>query len=246
MRLSIIPLARAAVVLTTVALTPVAWAQHRVTGFESGDPAVASHLGDASTVGTFEGDAPTEGTQQYLITTISANDGDGQTPVSGSDAVAHPGLQNYMGGLSLADQEGSGFKLTLTVNPGEGSISFDWNFLTNDTRTTAGGDTAFFALYDSANNLVSTGNIANVTNATNVNSTGNPFAFDSGYHTKTISIASPGTYTLGIGIFDRGDLTLNSGLLVDNVQVVPEPSTVGLALGGAALLLAVRRRIKGS
>jgi hypothetical protein len=35
-----------------------------------------------------------------------------------------------------------------------------------------------------------------------------------------------------------------SGLLIDNVQVVPEPSVFGLAIAGAALLAGVRRRIK--
>jgi hypothetical protein len=36
-----------------------------------------------------------------------------------------------------------------------------------------------------------------------------------------------------------------SGLLIDNIQVnVPEPSTVGLGIAGAVLLVALRSRIK--
>jgi hypothetical protein len=37
-----------------------------------------------------------------------------------------------------------------------------------------------------------------------------------------------------------------SGLLIDNIQVtaVPEPTTIGFSVAGAALLVALRKRIK--
>jgi hypothetical protein len=38
----------------------------------------------------------------------------------------------------------------------------------------------------------------------------------------------------------------SSGLLIDNIQVtpVPEPTTIGFSVAGAALLVALRKRIK--
>jgi hypothetical protein len=75
---------------------------------------------------------------------------------------------------------------------------------------------------------------------------GIPFQFHTGFQTLSLSLASlaPGNYTLGIGVEDRLNADHASGLLIDNVQVVPEPSVIALAVAGAGLMLGVRRRIK--
>jgi hypothetical protein len=73
-----------------------------------------------------------------------------------------------------------------------------------------------------------------------------PFQFHTGYNTLSLSLAllAPGTYTLGIGVADAQTADHASGLLIDDVQVVPEPSVVALAIAGAGLLIGARRRIK--
>lgn len=242
--------------LTIVGLMVLALAQSgkgATQGFEVGDPAVTK-TGDASVQGTFEGIAPPQGVNQYLITTINATDGEGLTAVSGSDAIAHPGLQNFFNAInpgttadnvSLTDVEGSGFYFTFTLNPGQTGISFSYDFLTNETRATP--DTAIALLYNGApgaGTAVSQTTIATSNTPNSVLLAGSPFQFQTGYNTVTINIATPGTYTLALGIFDRGDGDHNSGLLVDNFQTVPEPSTLGIGIAGATLLVALRRVIK--
>jgi hypothetical protein len=237
--------------LTIVGLIGLALAQSgkgATQGFEAGDPAVTK-TGDASVQGTFEGIAPPQGVNQYLITTIAAADGEGLNPVSGSDAIAHPGLQNFFNAInattsdniSLADVEGSGFYFTFTLNPGQTAISFSYDFLTNETRATP--DTAIALLYNSSA-LLSSQIVATSNTPNSVLLAGSPFQFQTGYNTFTINIANPGTYTLALGIYDRGDGDHNSGLLVDNFQTIPEPSALGLGFAGTMLLIALRRVIK--
>ena len=60
-----------------------------------------------------------------------------------------------------------------------------------------------------------------------------------------INITTAGVYTLGIGVMDATTTDGPSALLLDNIAViVPEPSTVGLGMAGAVLLIALRRVIK--
>jgi hypothetical protein len=244
--------------LALAAVITLGWVQPgnaagTIQGFEAGDP-VVTKTGDASAQGAIEGISPPQGTQQYVITTLNANDPEFQTPVSGVDAVAHPALQNFfnnnIGGSvgTLPDVEGSGFYFTFTLAPGEMGVSFLYDFLTNEDRPTA-VDTAFYVLYSgspgSATLLSGPTAIATFNDATNLLASPNKFTFESGYTSGMISIASPGTYTLAIGIYDKGDDDHNSALLIDNfVAVIPEPSTVAFCIAGAALLGALRTRIK--
>ncbi len=223
-----------------------------VQGFEAGDPSVTK-VGDGSAQGTIEGISPPEGSNQYVITTLNQFDGEGNTSVSGTDAVAHPALQNFFNGIdsgsiALPDVEGSGFYFTFTLAPGDMGVSFLYDFLTNEDRVSA-VDTAFYVLYSgtpgSATALTGPTTIATFNDATNLISSPNKFTFESGYTSTMISIASPGTYTLAIGIYDKGDDDHNSALLVDNfTAVVPEPSTIAFCLAGAGLLGALRTRFK--
>ena len=78
------------------------------------------------------------------------------------------------------------------------------------------------------------------------NGAGNPFALATGYQTKTITITTTGSYVLGLGVSDATTTDNPSGLLIDNIRVtpVPEPTTIGFSIAGAALLVALRSRIK--
>ena len=75
-----------------------------------------------------------------------------------------------------------------------------------------------------------------------------PFQFHTGLQTLALPLSSlaPGSYALAIGVEDSGTADHASGVLVDNVQLVPEPSMLALSIAGAGLLTAVRRRIKNA
>jgi hypothetical protein len=255
--------------LTVASAVSLAFAQPgmaaKVEGFEPGDPAVTTS-GDASTKQTYQGVVPPELANQFLITNINAAgvDGtDGYSNQSGTNAVTNATLQSFFGVSGLVGTEGSGFKLSVVVPAGSDTITFQYDFLTNELPSGGGvvqhQDFAFAVVLNSSNVLV--GGVRTVATPASINFSDpnrqlpagpiatNPFSFDSGYQTFTISGLAPGTYTLGIGVEDRTTSDTPSGLLVDNIQVsaaVPEPSTIGLMIAGAASLAAVRRRIKRS
>ena len=71
-----------------------------------------------------------------------------------------------------------------------------------------------------------------------------------GYQTFSLDISglAPGNYQLGFGVeaLSGGSAQHDSGLLVDNVQIVPEPTTIAFSIAGGSLLVALRRRFKRS
>ena len=229
-----------------------------VEGFEAGDPVVTT-AGDAIIKQTYQGVVPPQGLNQFLITTINSvgQDGtDGYSNQSGTNAVINSTLQTFFNSTSLLGTEGSGFKLSIVVPVGMTTITFRYDFLTTEFPVADGGhaDFAFALLFDATNTLL--GGVRNIATPASIDESNparllpsgptatNPFTFDTGYQTFTISGLSPGTYTLGIGVEDRTTTDNPSGLLVDNISVVPEPSTVGLGMAGAVLLIALRRVIK--
>ena len=225
----------------------------RVGGFEPGDPAVTKS-GDGSVQQTFQGVTPTEGANQYLITTINRADGDGLTPVSGTNAVLNTTLQTFFNGTGLTGTEGSGFLIPFTVNAGDQFLTLQYDFLTNEIAPGNHNDIAFGLTFNSSNTLIggvrtiTTANLAQSGLSLLANQNG-PFQFETGYQPFSISLAgfAPGSYTLGIGVEDRTTSDIPSGVLVDNIQItaaVPEPSTIGLILAGAISCVAVRRRIR--
>ena len=219
----------------------------KIQGFEAGDPAVTS-AGDASALGTFQAEAPPEGSDQFLITSIKTGDGDSLTPVSGTNAITNASLQTFFHGITLLGTEGSGVLIPFTVLAGDTTLSFQYDFLTNEDQSNGShhNDFAFDALFNSSNALVAgSQNTFATVNLSTLNLFGaqSPFIFHTGYQTLTLNISAlaPGNYTLGLGVEDRTTSDANSGLLIDNFQIVPEPSTIGLGLAGAVLLLALRR-----
>ena len=218
-----------------------------VEGFESGDPAVTS-TGDGSIQGTFQGEVAPQGTHQFLITTIRAGDGDSNTPasVSGTNAVNNMTLEGFFNGLSLIGTEGSGVLIPFTVLAGDTNLTLQYDFLTNeDVSSTHHNDFAFDAIFNSSNAVVSSSTFAqvNTANAQTLFGGGSPFIFHTGFQTLALNISSlaPGNYTLGIGVEDMTTSDGNSGVLLDNVQIVPEPSSIAFCIAGATLLLALRR-----
>jgi len=132
-------------------------------------------------------------------------------------------------------------------NPGETcSITFDWNFLTNETTTVGqpgNNDFAFFGLVDGGGNIVASGSV-DVVGSTFIGAS-SPFAAQTGWQSASITGLTGGqNFSLVFGVFDAGNSLIDSGLLVDNIQCqcVPEPSSAMLL--GLATVSAVgfRRR----
>jgi hypothetical protein len=226
-----------------------------IQGFEPGDPALTGSTGDASIVGTFEGEAAPQGSKQFLLTSlIGTADQDGFSDVSGTAAVSNASLQSFffndING-TLTGLRGSGVLVPFTVIAGDTILTLQYDFLSNQPQaSTQKNDFAFEAIFNNSNALVQgASKFAQVTGTTFSLFGSGPFLDHTGYQTLTLNISglAPGNYNLGIGVeaLAGGSNQHDSGLLIDNIQVlVPEPSTVAFAIAGAALLVVLRSRIK--
>jgi hypothetical protein len=219
-----------------------------VEGFEAGlsEP----NSGDVGIKGTFFTIAPTEGTHQLLLTTINNTSDSPQTNQSGTDAKSVTTIAPFLGETtgSIHDgtafgQEGSAFTISLGTLTAGSTVTFDYDFLTNEDPSGAHhNDFAFWELNSGAIHIFA--DTASSLHPTT--GAGNPFVLETGYQTVTITITTTGTYTLGLGVMDATTTGTSSGVLIDNIQVtaVPEPTTIGFSVAGAALLVALRKRIK--
>ncbi len=253
-------LALGSMALLVVALLLLPAKSGRAEGFESIILDGTNSIGDASIrTPNYFGINPTEGTHQLLLTTI--NNGAGSDPIitgnppnqSGNNAVSVTNLAAFLGintsnirDGTVTGQEGSAFKLNLGLLSVGDVITFNYNFLTNDAAPPDGhNDFAFVSLsLIGGNTPVIADELAPPQFVTT--GAGNPFVLETHYQTYSITITQAGNYTLGIGIVDGTTNDNTSALLVDNISVipVPEPSTVGLAVAGAALLVALRSRFR--
>lgn len=193
-------------------------------GFESGFNGWST-LGFSTIQSSAFGSGPTEGIHQAFLET-----GDDTTSATHASLDIFFGFEvGLLDGISTAGVEsGSAIKQSFTANAGD-SLSFDWNFLTNDDITapdSAFNDIAFFSLNSIPIKL------ADLFSSFTISST--TFNFESGFHTSTIGIQSAGIHTIGFGVANVGDQLINSGLLVDNVKItaVPEPSSLILSIIG--------------
>jgi hypothetical protein len=106
--------------------------------------------------------------------------------------------------------EGSAMKLsTITVAAGS-TLTFDWNFLTNEATPSSYNDFAFVSI----NGLRELAD----TNSTFALS---PTVFNeqTGYKQFSYTFRAAGTYTIGLGVVDAGDKTVDSALVVDNFSL---------------------------
>ena len=223
----------------------------KIQGFEAGDPAFTKS-GDAGNQGTYQGAAPPEGSFQFLITTIgTAGNEDGAIPQSGTGSVSFSTLNAFFFNTTVSNEDGSGILIPFSVLAGDTTLSFQYDFLSNEPfQSTPRNDFAFAALFDPTNTLVGSVNhfATEATSSFSLFGAQSPFIFHTGLQTFSLSLVglAPGAYTFGIGVADATNIDHASGLLIDNVQVagVPEPSTVGLGIAGAVLMVALRSRIK--
>lgn len=213
-------------------------------GFE-GSTLTQPTVGDAALV-TAAFDPPPQGSKQLLLTTLSSVADGGN--FSGTNAVSIAAAESFLGlaGGSIPDGSTTGdvSAVKLTLNLGVGAIvSFDYKFLTSATNLD-GQDFAFYTLR-LGNGTPVLVPFANVSNAT-VSSSTPIFDFETTANTLTLApITTAGIYTLGIGVSDRLDDVIQSGLLIDNVSIsaVPEPGTAAF---GVILLAGLARRARRS
>jgi hypothetical protein len=204
-------------------------------GFESGDFTGWTTLGETSIETSAFGSGPTEGTSQASLSTAGAafagpiiEEFLGLDPGSLDQLGASLDVLPFPGGFAA---QGSAIRQTFTANAGD-ILTFDWNFLTNET-----------ALFPPLNDFsfVSISSLQDLAGALDqrfqpVISPMTRFFQETGFQPFSFTIPTTGTYTLGIGVTDWRDTTKDSVLLVDNVQFasVPEPTSVlGLLAFGA-------------
>ncbi|MFP5273432.1 S8 family serine peptidase [Coleofasciculus sp.] len=179
--------------------------------FETGDFTDWNSIGDATIQTATIGSTPTDGTFQALIT-------NGQGSVSDSNLETFLGLNSGdLDNLGNGDAiEGSALKLTpITVKAGD-IVSFDWNFITNEQTPSNYNDFGFISI---SSTLLS--------ELTDTNQQFNRFTGSFGkqtnYGTFDYQFTQAGTYTIGLGLVDADDSSVDSGLLVDNFQITLDP-----------------------
>ena len=130
---------------------------------------------------------------------------------------------------------GSALSQTFT-SASPAKLSFNWNFLSDDTSNALGNDFAFVVLDGVATRLANT--------FTPQGPTLSVFTFESGYSPFNASL-SAGSHSLSIGVVDVNDSLGSSALLVDHVTVMPVPEPPGWTLmwAGVAAVLGLMRKL---
>ncbi|MBD2449503.1 hypothetical protein H6G76_20510 [Nostoc sp. FACHB-152] len=182
-------------------------------GFETGNFAGWTKLGESSIQTSTFGSSPTEGSFEALLSTGGATFADSiLEEFLGLDSGSLDQIAKQSTGINEAT-EGSAIRQAFTAKAGD-ILSFDWNFLHNiDIPQLPGifNDFAFVSI-----NSVSA--LANATSPLLMTSV-TPFSQETGFQTFSFTIPTTGQYSLGIGVVDVGDRTIDSGLLVDNVTL---------------------------
>ncbi|MBW4427896.1 MAG: hypothetical protein KME50_26505 [Nostoc desertorum CM1-VF14] len=206
-----------------------------------------------------------EGNSQAFLSTayneVVGVDENGREVIEGSAApaayitgIAENSLENFLDVSSFFGEgfltdaiEGSAIKQTFTAQAGE-TLSFSWNFLTNesigDNSNPDFNDFAFARVSNNSQNLFF--RLADTTTDFLARDSDSNFFEETGFKTFSFTIPTDGEYTLGVGVVDVGEPTIVSGLLVDEVQAIPEAnSTVSLLfLGIVGLFSALKHSQK--
>jgi hypothetical protein len=215
-------------------------------GFELGDFTDWNRSGVTSLETSAFGSGPSEGRFQALLQTDPINT---NANAFVFDLEADLGLPSSSL-FDLGAVGGSAITTEVTVNAGD-TLSFQWNFLTDELADPAltQNDFAFFTVVPAISPL--TGALKRLADTTATffpSSTRMSLKEETGFQTETITFSSAGTFRLGFGVVDVFDFAGASGLLVDNVKLtsqptsVPEPSTILGTVVTVALSIADRFR----
>ncbi|MEH2406059.1 hypothetical protein [Nostoc sp.] len=201
--------------------------------FETGNFTGWSTLGSTSIETAIFGSDPTDGTSQAFLSTGGGTFNDSITE---KFLGLKAGSLNNLGKGQVS--KGSNIQQIFTGKAGD-ILSFDYNFLNDEILTPIiFPDFSFVSINSSSDSSTSSLlELADVTDATSKSSL-TEFAEETGFKTFSFKLPTTGTYTLGIGVINVGDIAFDSGLLIDNVKVtsVPEPSFGLLEFSALALL----------
>lgn len=219
-------------------------------GFEAGLENFAP-VGEVEVVSSEFGSGPVAGEAQVFLSTASEGDLGGP-----GAAVSAAELEEFIGSFpNFADEalDGSAIQTRFTSDGGE-QVGFSWNFLTDEGVMIPGylfNDYAF-AVLDSelgSDAFLLSDTLSPAFAAAPVTATA--FFNETGFQSFVAPIEPGVEYTLSIGVVDvapageENEPQLISGLLVDEVQLVPEPAaTFSLLLLGAGTVCGVKRRKK--
>lgn len=187
--------------------------------FETGDFQSWSIGGQVTVEGTEFGITPPDGTYQAVLETL-------QDTINFTDSDLETFLGLEAGSLTtLGVTEGSAIKQTITLNAGD-KISFSWNFLSDQDPQEADYNDFSFFVFNGLTQIADTEDAINDNFFTRLSR-------ETGYQTTSITVQTPGTYTLGFGVVDvdrtgNGDTAVNSALLIDNITVTPVPEPLTL------------------
>ncbi|MFQ5343513.1 MAG: hypothetical protein ACE5F6_18395, partial [Anaerolineae bacterium] len=205
-------------------------------GFETGDLTNWTVGGSAAKVEVLQSSnfstsagpapAPTEGNYFALL-------------CSGPGVVNATSQGNIDGdGLATNDYDTSIMTTTLSLTAADvpATLSFDWSFLTDEGRNALDAFDDFFQvtlngvrILDGSRPIGGVSLFPDVTGMDNVaytvtGATNNCFFGDgrNSFQTFRTIISTPGSYTLVFLVADQGGADIDSGLLIDNVQLTPE------------------------
>ncbi|HEY9725652.1 MAG TPA: S8 family serine peptidase [Chroococcales cyanobacterium] len=186
--------------------------------FETGNFTNWNVTGNASIQTAAFGRSPTDGTYQALITNGTGAVSDAQLETAlglSAGAIDALGNGNATQGSALQFQ-------SITVQAGD-ILSFDWNFLTQEsTPSKFHNDFGFVAISNS-----SLSELAD-THSSFIPFSGG-FSEQTGYGTFSYQFTQAGTFNVGVGVVDVRDKFVDSGLLVDNFSITSgNSSTQGL------------------
>ncbi len=214
-------------------------------GFETGDFTGWKTLGSTNIETAAFGSGPTNGTYQSLLSTGGAKfDGSIIEKFLGLNAGSLNNLareitpdSSAFSPIQQTATQGSAIEQTFTAKAGD-ILTFDWDFLTDEVLPPVPfSDFSFVSINSQSDGSISyLSELADITTVTSAISA-TRFFKETGFHTFSFNIPTTGTYTLGLGVTNVGDTTLDSGLLVDNVKLtsVPEPTSVFSVLVFGAL-----------
>jgi hypothetical protein len=205
-------------------------------GFETGSVAGWTPIGASHTADATFGVTPTAGTYQGILESTGNFTALAPAVVASLDV---PGAAILALGAGTP-VNGSGLSQDVTVAAGD-TLTFDWNFATDELDETATfNDFCFFTVDGAAYLLASR-------NSSTFNTTSPPAGFDgqTGWFTYGHTFTTAGTFKIGFGVFNVGDAGHNSVLLLDQVSLpVPEPTTLALLIAAlpAGWLICTRRQ----
>jgi len=180
---------------------------------------------------------PVEGKLQALLSNSSGETTGGSNEVSGAqlETFLHLSAGTLTNAATFKANSGSAIQQTFSGLAGQ-TLTFKFDFLTNESPAgrTGHNDAAFLTLQNGANPTIlailadTNSSMHAVTDA--LSGAANFATTETGYLTYTTTLATSGTYTLGLGVINSMDGNVASGLMVDAINVSGGTSSVPLPL----------------